>query len=89
MKRSRSTGDVWPLIDNVECSIVVRLKVCHEESASARANGGEPTHANAVLASCGDDLAAVELEAGDRVVVADRVRDGTRSKVPDLLARGV
>lgn len=41
-------------------------------------------HLDAVFARGGDDLARVELQRGDGVVVPERVGDSTSSEIPDL-----
>lgn len=91
MKRNRSTGLVWPLMVSAVCWRVVRLKTCiggesgvHKSARGSEEGSERETHPDAILPCGGDNLAAVELEAGDGVLVADGVGDGASTKVPDL-----
>lgn len=96
MKRNRSTGLVWPLMLSAVCCKVVRLntwtKNGHQPKLTSQPHICKPgvlcarpcTHSHTVLACGCHDLATVELQARDRVLVPDRVRDGTCTKIPDL-----
>lgn len=97
MYRSRSTGELCPLMLSVECSSVVRLNTCRQRagrgvSAAKKSAMGRPeeteAHPDAVLARGRDNFARVKLQRGDRVLVPDRVGDRPGPEVPDLRARG-
>ena len=43
---------------------------------------------NAVLASGGDDLAAIELQRRDAVIILDGLEDASAPEIPDLEKKG-
>ena len=45
---------------------------------------GREAYLDSVLARCGDDLARVELQGGDGMVVLQGLEDAARAHVPDL-----
>lgn len=66
---------------------LIRQRASHGPPMAESKAQWEGTNLDSILASCSDDLASVELESRDWILVLEHVGNGSCTKIPDLHSR--